>query len=235
MKYLLNKIKDFIYPGRCVQCSIQLPFGELGLCDKCRKKITYVDEPVCLVCGREVRGNALYCTDCRTRKHEFLAGRFVFPYEKCARGVYDFKYSNRAEYALFYADAMKKRWGDWLEGLNADALIPVPIHRIRLAKRGYNQAELLADELSKLIHVPVYAKYVRRVRNTVPQKLYDKARREINVKKAFIVAENSVKLKTVIVVDDIFTTGSTIDELSRELKKNGVEKIYFITITAAGS
>lgn len=145
------------------------------------------------------------------------------------------KYSNRAEYAAFYAGAMAKRWGPWLQSLGADALLPVPIHRIRLAKRGYNQAGLIARELSALIHIPVYEDYMVRSRNTVPQKLFDKKRREINVKKAFNVGKNGVKLKTVIVVDDIFTTGSTIDELSRVLKKIGVEKIYFITITAAGS
>jgi len=73
---------------------------------------------------------------------------------------------------------------------------------------------------------------VRRVRNTVPLKLLDPAERQKNLKKAFIIAQNDVKLKKAIIVDDIYTTGSTIDELTETLKENGTEKVYFLTLSA---
>ena len=138
-------------------------------------------------------------------------------------------------YAQTYAKAIKDELYDWIMATKAKALIPVPLHKKRLIARGYNQSKILADEISALTGIPVADKCVERVQNTAPQKLFNRKQRLINVKKAFIVRENVVKLDTVIIVDDIFTTGSTIDSLAGVLKESGVKKVFFLTVTAAGT
>lgn len=230
-----NRVWDILFPRRCGVCDKALAKYEQGICSECIKKAVYIEEPVCVKCGRPITGMTVLCSDCMKNRREFEAGRFPLSYEWIGNSVYRFKYMNRPEYVTYYADVIMDKLGDFIKCINADAFVPVPLHKKRLAKRGYNQAEELSRELSKRTGIPTVANCVQRSRNTIPQKKFNKKARLINMKKAFIVRENSVKLKTIIVVDDIFTTGSTINSLSRELKASGVGKIYFITITAAGT
>ena len=114
--------------------------------------------------------------------------------------------------------------------MRPDALIPIPLHRKRLVKRGYNQAELLAEAVGRKLGVPVYGKLVKRVKNTAPLKRQNPQERQNNLKKAFIIMQNDVKLDTIILIDDIYTTGSTVDEVTDVLKRHGVKKVYVITL-----
>ena len=137
---------------------------------------------------------------------------------------------NRPEYIAFYAKAIEERLGEFIRHIDPDGFIPVPIHKKRYIKRGYNQAEELSKELSKLTGIQTYNDLVLRIKDTVPQKKINKIERQINMKKAFIVKENSVKLRKIIVVDDIFTTGSTCDECASVLMKNGAYKVIVLTV-----
>ena len=229
------RILDLLFPRRCVLCDGALSKDEENICKECAPKVGLIGGDVCMVCGRSVQKEQELCPDCTGNKHRFRGGRFALSYDVIGDSVFKFKYSNRPEYAKFYAKSITDRWGEWIEAVNADALVPVPLHKKRLLKRGYNQAELLSKELSRLTGIPSLGDYATRVKNTAPQKKYDRKQRQINVEKAFIVNKNSVKLKTVIVVDDIFTTGSTIDSLSEALMEAGVKRVYFLTITAAGT
>ena len=186
-------------------------------------------------CGRPVSANEEYCEECREEKHFFLSGRFSFSYEQAAQGLYKFKYMNRTKYARAYAGVLCKELDTWIKAVGADALVPVPLHKKRLIKRGYNQAKVLADEISGLTGIPVWDKCVARVKNTAPQKTNDRKHRLNNLKNAFIVRGNVVKLDTVIIVDDIYTTGSTVDSLAEVLIDAGVKRVFFITVTAAGT
>ena len=114
--------------------------------------------------------------------------------------------------------------------MDADAFIPVPLHRTRQDKRGYNQAELLARELSRLFGVPTRSDIVKRTKKTLPQKQLNAISRQNNLKKAFNIGSDVVKLNKTIIIDDIYTTGSTLDAVASELKRHGVGKIYFITL-----
>ena len=230
-----TKMINTLYPKRCAICDGALLPAETGVCDKCKERIVYIKNPVCLICGRPMTRNGEKCEECLDQKHVFTAGRTVFSYDFIAESIYRFKYLNRAEYGEYFGLEMVKAHSGFISQIKPDAIIPVPLHKKRYLKRGYNQAALLAYEISLLTGIPVYEDFLKRAKNTVPQKKFNKKQRFINMKKAFIVGENSVKLSKVIVVDDIFTTGSTIDSLSLELKKAGVKDIYFITLTAAGT
>ena len=118
---------------------------------------------------------------------------------------------------------------DCIRAWKPDALVPVPVHYTRKRERGYNQAEVLAKVIGGKMGIPVEGRLVRRVRKTLPQKLLGDRERQNNLKRAFKIDRNDVKLKTVIIIDDIYTTGSTVDACAAVLKCAGVKKVYFIT------
>ena len=136
----------------------------------------------------------------------------------------------KCEYAAFYAQEIYERLKNEIHCMEADAIIPIPLHVSRQKSRGYNQAELIAAHLSKLTGIPLEKNLVKRIRKTVPQKQLDARARQNNLKKAFNIKPNVVKLSKTILIDDIYTTGSTVDAVARELKCRGVGTVYFITL-----
>ncbi len=186
-----------------------------GACEKCLGKLkTVKDEEQ---------------ADCSHEDFYFDGGRCSFAYSTVNDSIYRFKYMGRASYAKTYARLMVDE-----RLINPDALIPVPMHKKRLIKRGYNQATELAVEISRLTKIPVNDTCIIRQKNTIPQKLATRRLRSANMKKAFIVIENVVNLRRVVIIDDIFTTGSTVDSMAKELKKAGVKEVYFLTFARAG-
>ena len=144
--------------------------------------------------------------------------------------MYRFKYSNRREYARFFAEQAVEQQADWLQRNGVEAIIPVPMYRPKQRKRGYNQAEIFALELARQMDIPLVRDGVRRTRNTRPQKLLNDGERKNNLKKAFQAADFIVKYKKVLIVDDIYTTGSTVEAVAAELRRCGVEQVFFLTL-----
>lgn len=227
----VNVIKQLLFPLRCPVCDdIVTPFGE-KICPKCRSTLEYVKVPRCYICGKELKQEEQeYCYDCSRKKHEYLAGRAVYNYKSVSDSLYRFKYGGRREYAGFYGEEMERVLGSTIYRWNPQALIPVPIHFTRWQKRGYNQATLLARELGRRCNIPVKTNLIYRIKKTIPLKELDVTERQNNLKKAFIIGRNDVKLERVVVVDDIYTTGSTIDAIAAELKKVGIQEIYFVSL-----
>lgn len=220
---------DMVFPPRCPVCDKPAPLPAL-ICPACREKPVPVKAPRCLKCGKHIGDEREeYCKGCRLTVHVFKQGRSLFLYSSVAGSLYRFKYAGRQEYARFYAEEIVKKLGGTIRAWKPDALVPVPIHPARRRERGYNQAEVLAKEIGKRTGIPVASGLIRRVKKTLPQKLLDDAGRQNNLKRAFKIDGNDVKLKRVIVIDDIYTTGSTVDACAAELKRAGVEEIYFIT------
>ena len=144
--------------------------------------------------------------------------------------MYRFKYSNRREYARFFAERAAFYYADWIRYIGAEAILPVPMYEPKRRRRGYNQAEIFAKELAKLVDVPFVRDGVRRIKNTRPQKLLGDEERKNNLKKAFQAAEFIVKYKKILIVDDIYTTGSTVEAVAGELRRCGVEQVFFLTL-----
>lgn len=225
-------IKDLFFPRRCPVCDRPVkPAGAL-VCLKCAGRLRYVREPVCLKCGKPLaQPQQEYCYDCAHKKHEYDRGISLYQYGSIKGCVYRFKYGGRQEYAAFLGREMARHLGKQILAWKPDALVPVPLHSERERKRGYNQAELLARELGKYLEVPVLADWICRSRNTVPQKLLDGQERQNNLKKAFKIGRNDVKLKTIVIIDDIYTTGSTVDAIALVCRRYGVRKIYFAALS----
>ncbi len=228
---------QFLYPLRCPVCDeIVTPYGE-KICLDCLKKLRYISQPRCLRCGKHLQEDEReYCLDCGKKEHFFKRGRALYEYESIAPAIYRFKYGNRREYADFFGEEIGRYLGGFLAGVHPDGLIPVPLHPKRQRKRGYNQAELLARAVSRYTGIPVYDRMVARVRNTTPLKRLNPQERQNNLKKAFHIVGNDVKLKekvrSAVIVDDIYTTGSTVDEIARILQEAGVREVYFVALAS---
>ena len=227
-----NKLVNWIYPPTCPLCGDVTGRQAGQVCDECRPMIDYPAQPVCMRCGCEITDEeAELCEDCtrhtRTYIQGFPAMKYQYPLdESLAR----FKYHNQRDYAAFYAGQIVKRHGLTLQSLGIDALIPIPIHKRKLEKRGYNQAELLADALGKKLDIPVERELLARVVNTEPQKSLDPEHREQNLKKAFQCIEKSVSYKKVLLVDDIYTTGATIEACTKSLHAAGIPDVYYTRV-----
>lgn len=226
----LQRAEDIIFPGRCPVCDDAVrPFGAL-ICRACAAKIKYIREPFCAKCGKPLlQEEKEYCYDCTRKKHFYEKGRALFEYNSVSASIYRFKYGGRQEYAEFYGRCLAEKLGEQISRWKPDAFVPVPIHRDRMRKRGYNQAELLACVAGRELEIPVLP-IVERCRKTIPQKKLDDAGRQNNLKKAFKICQNDVKLKTIVIIDDIYTTGNTIDAVALELLRAGCTSIYYVAL-----
>lgn len=226
----VRTIEDWLYPRRCPVCDEAVDMGNL-ICESCRPKLRYIKSPRCYKCGKQLSSEQEeYCFDCRSRQHFYDRGLALYDYGSIHSSIYRFKYGARQEYADFYVQDLVRHLRKQIENWNPDGIIPVPLSRRRQEKRGYNQAALLARGLSEFCHIPCYEDVILRRKNTAPMKELSALQRQINLKNAFIMHRDDVKLKRILIVDDIYTTGSTIDSVARIFKENGTQNIYFITL-----
>lgn len=219
-----------MFPKTCCFCG---KISKEELCDDCKNKIIYIKEPRCKKCGKPIRYKEKeYCQDCANRKFYYEQGRSLWIHkEPVSHSIYWFKYHNRRIYSEFYAKELCRIYGSTVKRWGIDLIVPVPLHWKRRLQRGYNQSELIARKVGKMLEIPVETKVVRRVLNTKPQKkLNDKERRR-NIKEAFEVTNKGVQNRKILLIDDIYTTGSTINEISRILCEKRQNKVWFLTIS----
>lgn len=232
---MFKSIYDVIYPPRCPVCDDILAAHKNTirpkLCKECVPKVSFITQPVCMRCGKPLESDIEeFCHDCTGKSFYFKRGVAAFSYSKAMKhSMYGFKYNNRREYGDFYAHTIWEKSGHIIDNWNCDALIPVPLHSKRQRKRGYNQATVLAKSLAGYLKLPVDEDILKRVKNTSPQKALEAKERKNNIEKAFQTSVNGIKYKKVILVDDIYTTGATIDECAKVLREAGVFEVYFIT------
>lgn len=227
---IFDILLDLFFPKRCPVCDDVLPMGSQYVCPECKEKIVYIREPFCMKCGKAISEGKEYCRDCIQRPHAFKQGGAVMDYGSVAGSLFRFKNKGRKEYAEFFAGEMNMARGDWLRAIGADALVPVPVHKSKLISRGYNQAEVLSRELSKLTGIPTNSTLVKRAKKTIPLKDLSLRDRLKNLKGAFIIGQNDVKLRSIVVIDDIYTTGSTMDEIAKVILSSMDCEVYFLTI-----
>ena len=225
---------DLVYPRRCPFCDEVLAFGGPLICEDCRKRVGYVGESYCMKCGRLLSGAAQeYCDDCTHTGHSFDRGRSLYVYDDLTRAsIAGFKYNGRKEYAEYYAVDIIRHLGAFIEHCRPDILIPVPISEKRRKKRGYNQSELIADRISERTGIPVSSDAVIRIKDTRPMKELSREERVKNLKGAFKIGCVDVQWKNALVVDDIYTTGSTVDAVAFLLRKVGIDKVFFIALSS---
>lgn len=237
MKIYAGHLVHLLFPPRCPFCdevmfsSVFLP-PELA-CRSCRPKAERVREPACKKCGKPLDDERYeYCYDCAHHEHAFEQGKALWVYRGAVKeSIYRFKYHGRQEYSRYYGGELVRVYGEWIKRRRIEALVPIPLSARRLRQRGYNQAEQIAREISRQTGIPMYGKLLVRVRDTRAQKELNDEERKNNVKKAFKTTVNKVQLNHILLIDDIYTTGSTMDEAAGELKRAGAEEIYCLSVS----
>lgn len=175
---------------------------------------------------------AEYCPDCGRKKHLYARGRAAFEYDSVMReSIGRFKYKNRREYGDFYVQELLHSCGEAVRSWDVDLIVPIPLHKSRKRKRGFNQAELIAKKLGLELGIPISSDTLLRTKNTSPQKELNDQDRKSNLKNAFQVVKNDIKSKKILLIDDIYTTGSTLDAAASALLHHGAEKVYFLSIS----
>ena len=227
---------DALYPRRCPVCGeIVTPKGGL-ICPSCLLRLSPVKSPVCQKCGKEVWSEEIeYCPDCVKHRRSFARGMALFNYtEEAARSMAAVKYKNKREYLDFYGAVLAARYENQIRRMQVDVLVPVPVHPSRKRARGFNQAEVLAVCLGKRLGIPVGSGMLIRDKKTKPQKELSAADRLKNLSGAFRAGTIPEGIKTVLLVDDIYTTGSTVEACARALRSAGVSRVYFVVICMTG-
>lgn len=231
LKRAAAKAVDLVYPARCPVCDNAAPYGE-KICLDCLRSLKALRYPWCEKCGKKLNFGEGICGDCKRNEHSFVRCRSVFEYPCISNPVYRFKYLGRREYAAFFAESSVKILGDYLAMTKPDAIVCVPLSKKKMLKRGYNQAEDYAGEVSKLTNIPFYPGALKRVRNTAPMKLLSPAERQKNLKNAFKSGQSVVKSKRILLIDDIYTTGATTDACAKVLLEAGAESVYCMTLAS---
>jgi ComF family protein len=192
-------------------------------CSDCWSKLEPIPRPFCLQCGTPAPAIETRCGACRRGDHAFDFARSLFLFNDPMRGIiHHLKYSARVSLAKPLGPPLRDCLAT--EGFDAKIVVPVPLHRSRARQRGFNQAELLARQLG--LHMDL--RLLKRRKNTPSQTGLSRSQRTLNLSAAFEV--RGVPPETVLVIDDVYTTGSTLHEIAKTLKRAGASKVEVLTV-----
>ena len=229
---------DFLFPPLCHVCRTFIPDAtHVHICSACRERLLPIDSPLCVVCGIPYvgAGEDHICGGCATSRCHYDAARAALVYEGISHDlIHAFKYRNKTHLCRPLALLTIERLAGFVSARSPDLIIPVPLHRKRLRSRGFNQAVLLGNIFSDFWKIPLDRHNLRRIRWTEPQVNLSAHERRSNVKGAFYVQHPSqVSGRRVLLVDDVLTTGSTVEECAAVLKKAGAVEVIVVTVVRA--
>ncbi len=251
MAYLLNFFIDALYPRRCRRCGggpvdrrrtvdgadlRGRSTGSTGFfCESCARDIYPIKSPLCAVCGvpfPDGSGDDHPCFDCLSQSPGYTAARAAVEYKGTVReAIHIYKYGRLRAMQEFLGPLMADAAGAFFP--DAEIAAAVPLHRRRLARRGFNRSRFLAKYAAQTLDIPLNLDALTRIRYTRPQVELSQAEREANVKGAFAVEGDVFEGRRVLLVDDVYTTGATVRECAKVLKKAGAEKVYVLTVARA--
>lgn len=218
--------------GRCLFCNKLLIFENSPFCFTCIENIHWIGDRVCEKCGKEEHyGNTRFCRDCNYNIHHYHQGIALFTYNSQGkRIIHDIKFQANKKLGRFLGNKLgeKVKSMAWQE---IHMVLPVPLHPNRHKERGFNQSQEIARGIINNIPSTLVSDLLVRVRDTPHQTDLTKSQRQNNIKNAFAIEDKEiVSGKTVLLVDDVYTTGSTINECGKVLMDSGAARVYFAVL-----
>jgi len=235
MLYKIGRhILDYILPQRCFSCS-ELSQDSGGFCGKCWSDLDFITDPLCEVCGRKFTLDLEHnqtCLACIKSRPSYDNARAIFKFDDNSKNlIHAFKYYDKTILARKFAEMMSARYSNQM--IDADLIVPVPMHKIKRLMRMYNQAGILALELSRAIQKPIAQDVLVKRKWTSPQTLLSYKARLKNISGSILVKnEHAIRGKKIILVDDVMTTGTTVSLCSSELKKAGAAAVFVACIAS---
>jgi len=241
IEYIKEGLLNFVFPLDCKICGKPIRESRgYSICEDCIKAIELIEPPYCVKCGKPLIPNDFFkqnkniiCANCREKKYSFEFARSVGIYSDVLRKcIHLFKYYGEKK----LAKPLGKLLIDYLSknkefGRDIDLIIPVPLHQNNYKKRGFNQSALLSKVIGDYFSIPVGEDILIKKKFTPFQVNLSKKEREKNILRAFSVEKpEEIKEKNVLILDDVFTSGSTVEECAKELKKAQAKKIFVLTL-----
>jgi len=222
---LFNKLIEYIFPRVCPVCGDLLTTDEGLIHEECMDKLNFVTGPTCARCGKQViSNNQRLCYDCAHHERHFVKGFTTLNYDETARNITSgLKYHNQRKYAAFLGTLMAYNNKEEIEGAHIDCIIPVPISKSRWRERRYNQAALIAQTIGNLLGIEVVEDGLLRSKKTKALKDLGAEDRLAELKNAIIIGNIPPDTKRVLIVDDIYTTGATMEACAYILWSQGIE------------
>jgi competence protein ComFC len=234
---LFQAAVSLLYPATCTTCGKSVRAGEY-LCDACEAKIVRIVPPFCETCSEPFEGSmtsAFTCANCAHRTIYFDAAVAAYRGRDIVREIiHEFKYARQIHLRHLVAHWLRAALDDErLRDISFDLIVPVPLHPARQRERGFNQAGLLAESLSAETSMPS-TPVLERIRYTTTQTALDRSERMENLHNAFRLRKNAdVRGLRVLLIDDVLTTGSTLSECARVLKRAGAISVHAATAARA--
>ena len=241
LKYIKEGLLNFVFPLNCKVCGKPIRESRgYSICEDCFKTIKLIENPYCKKCGKPLIGTGFFlnnkdilCINCRKQHSYFNCARSVGVYEKALRKcIHLFKYYREKKLAKPLGKLLINYLSENTQYYQkVDLIIPVPLHKNDLVVRGFNQSLLLAIEIGNYFSIPVGRDILIKKKITTFQIKLSKKEREKNLINAFLIKEpERIKEKNILLIDDVFTTGSTVRECSKELKKARAKNIGVLTL-----
>lgn len=227
---LSNTILDFLYPPQCVICNAPGSY----FCDACQSKIEFITSPFCSQCGYPLSSEQEPCHQCHHHPLSYLNSiRSVTLFESgtIRNVIHKFKYENLHILGNSLASLLTTCYT--INQMKADIIVPVPLHKNRLKYRGYNQSTILAKAMASKLSLPVDEKTLVRHKQTQSQMSLDANDRLKNVADAFSCRSDTLTAKRILLIDDVCTTGATLDACAKSLKLSGASSIDALTLARA--
>ncbi|MDE6275014.1 MAG: ComF family protein [Clostridia bacterium] len=239
-----RKIKDFfgkilaeifVDKYNCIVCDAELQErSKYGLCPQCKAKLDFVDKNICKKCGRLQLNEADYCLTCQEHKRHFEFARSCAVYEDVAKEIVrGIKFGGKKYFAKYMANYLVEKYQSAFDGVNIDLVVPVPLSKKKKVDRGFNQSWEIAKRFASAVDLTACDGVVVKIKDTQEQAKLGGKEREENILKAFEVKRpEAVENKSILIIDDVMTTGSTSSEIARVLKKAKAKEVYVFTFAS---
>jgi len=239
---ILNSLIDLIYPPRCSICqaflqdkAVRRGDRDLPFCETCLKDFTEIKSPICSLCGRpfsDGREQDRVCEDCLRKRPSYDIARAPYLYDGALMtAIHELKYAQKTHLADSLGSLLASFAQTWIGESKGSLVMPVPLHPRRLRARGFNQSLLLARCVASKTCADLDFLSLRRTRFTKPQTELSSEERKKNVRRAFeVVKPEAVKKRTILLIDDVATTGSTLNECAKALRRAGAEEVLCLVL-----
>jgi ComF family protein len=233
LRRAIDALVGLLYPRLCAHCGAGLEGAEGVLCDGCIGSMPRIKEPYCTVCGRpftDGAGSSHPCSACMKARPPYDTARAPLIYDGAVKkAVQLYKYRHKRHLISCLGGFVSECAPAWFGG--AEVVVAVPLHKVRLSQRGFNQSLLLARQAALSTGARLSIDGLIRLRHTRPQTELGPSEREANVRGAFAVSRPyEFRGKEVLLVDDVYTTGATVKECSRTLKAAGASSVRVLTV-----